>query len=338
MTSNTNFTPTPSEHALEFVAKQLSKSVDQFMVDRVNGGYSRNRRGLIYTGTQSFFVKEVDEALLPGDGQEERDWLAKDQGVMDLLRSEAIKLVPEDSWLSTDSRVLMMTAYPASEGWLWDMPKDSGLQQIYINAVVCACKELELATFTTEDVERLNLKPYFRDKLSDPVAYQAFFGLKDTIDNLVERFEQLASSSENLDHRVLLHGLAVAFQHKWSLEELSLAMSNLRQQPNEVFSHCDTRTDNLAYNSARDKLILVDWNWASITPRGFGSTEFLISVAARGADITPWLRELNHDLLGTLVAFWSMCCMKPELIIGGNLRDHQAVSAAVAWDLFTKLG
>lgn len=338
MTSNTNFTPTPSENALEFVAKQLSKSVDQFTIDRVTGGYSRNRRGLIHIGTQSFFVKEVDETLLPGDGQEERDWLAKDQGVMELLRSEAIELVPEESWLSTDSRVLMMTAYPASEGWLWDMPKDNALQQNYINAVVGACKELETATFTVEDEERLNLKPYFRDKLSDPVTYQAFFGLNDTIDNLVERFEQLASSSDNPEHRVLLHGLVVAFRHKSSLKELPNAMAKLRQQPNEVFSHCDTRTDNLTYNSELDKLILVDWNWASITPRGFGATEFLISVAARGADITPWLRDLNHDLLGTLVAFWSMCCMKPELIAGGNLRDHQAVSAAVTWDLFTKLG
>lgn len=326
-----------SEHALKFVAEITGKPIAQLTIEQVTGGYSRNRRGIVHTGDGSLFVKEVDEGLLPGDGQEERDWLAKDHGVMELLRSEGIDLVPERSWLSADSKVLMMTAYPANEGWLWDLPEESAIQQNYVDAVVSNCNKLESATFTKEDVERLNLTPYFRDKLSDPEAHQNFFELDDEIDNLVERFELLAASSDNPQQRVLLHSLAVAVQNKSSLQELSHSMSSLRKQPNEVFSHCDTRTDNLTYNPRLNKLVMVDWNWASQTPKMFGSTEFLISVAVRGVDVSKWYDEINIDLLATLVVFWSRCCMKAELTETGNLRDTQALSAAVAYDLFTKL-
>lgn len=337
MTEKLNQSPPLSENALNFVAEQTGNLVSQFSIERVTGGFSRNRRAIVHTAGQSFFIKEVDENLLPGDGQEERDWLAKDQGVMELLRSESINIVPEESVLSPDSRVLMMSAYPVSKGWQWSLPVDRSVHSEYIQAGVDATKLLETATFTGEDAERLSLQPYFRDKLTDPDIHQTFIGQPGVIERLMQRFTLLADKPENDGHKALLEKMARAIQDNVVIQELESGMSRLRQQPNEVFGHCDARTDNLTFNPGLKKLVMVDWNWASQTPRKFGSTEFLISVAARGADIAEWSKDLNPDLLATLILFWLRCCMNPELTETGNLRDYQAVSTAVAYDLLTNI-
>ena len=96
------------------------------------------------------------------------------------------------------------------------------------------------------------------------------------------------------------------------------------------------RSDNLAFHPQTGELKLVDWNWASYAPRGSGATEFLIDMARHGQDVTPWLDELNAEMLAAFVGFYLIRSLKPPLQPGDNLRQMQALSAATAYDLLER--
>jgi len=84
-------------------------------------------------------------------------------------------------------------------------------------------------------------------------------------------------------------------------------------------------------------LKLVDWNWASYVPQGSGATEFLVDMARYGHDVKPWLGELNAEMLASFVGFFLIRSLKPPLKPGDNLRQMQALSAVVAYDLLERM-
>lgn len=329
--------PPISHSAILFAGQQLGVDTNELTIEPVSGGFSLNQRAIVRCGNKSLFVKEVEDTLLEGDGKQERAWLAKDQGVMELLRSEDIDVVPEWSVLSDDSTVLAMTAYPTVEGWYWTLPDDTSVQRSYISAVITAAKTLETATFTSRDVDNLSLHPYFREKIGDVDSFSNFVADRDNLDRLVHKYQLLEQTTKEQLHSMKLQSILDALHNPAAITNIRRGIQDLLAQPDEVFGHCDVRSDNLAYNLKHNRVVLVDWNWASQTPKKFGSTEFLISVAKQGADITEWHNELNPGLLAGLVGFWWGCCLRPEFNEGSNLRNHQAVSAAVAYDLLTKI-
>jgi len=329
--------PPISQHAILFAGEQLGVGTNELTIEPVSGGFSLNQRAIVRCGNKSLFVKEVEDSLLEGDGQQERAWLAKDQGVMELLRSENIDVVPEWSALSDDSTVLAMTAYPTVEGWHWTLPDDTSAQHSYISAVIAAVNRLEIATVTPGDAESLSLHPYFREKIGNVDSFSNFVADRDNLDRLAQKYQLLAQTAEVKLHSSKLQSTLDAVHNPAAITKIRRGIEDLLGQPDEVFGHCDVRSDNLAYNPRQNKLVLVDWNWASQTPKKFGSTEFLVSAAEQGADIAAWHDELNPGLLAGMVGFWWGCCLQPEIREGSGLRKHQAVSAAIAYDLFTKI-
>lgn len=114
------------------------------------------------------------------------------------------------------------------------------------------------------------------------------------------------------------------------LADLQERTARLADLPNDSLNHCDVRSDNLAYNENTGEVKLVDWNWASYAPKKFGATEFLIDMARRGVDVSPWYDDMSVDLLAATVGFFMTRSLKPPLTPGSTLRDMQAEAAAVA--------
>ena len=117
------------------------------------------------------------------------------------------------------------------------------------------------------------------------------------------------------------------------LIDISVRAKEFAKQTEDCFNHSDVRSDNLAFNPQTGELKLVDWNWASYAPQGSGATEFLVDMARHGHDVTPWLGELNAEMLASFVGFFLTRSLKPPLKPGDNLRQMQALSAAAAYDL-----
>lgn len=318
------------------VAEVLNMPLDSVQTQVVGGGYSRNRRSLMGNDERWVFVKEVDVSLLPDAGDEELWWLQKDYLCTEALRSVVPEVIPEWVQLHVDDHALVMTSYRSEDGWLWTPPDDDDLQQQYIQAVVDATKRLEDVQFDEEMIETLKLQPYFRDMLALDDGFALVVQNEAIRNRLKEKYTAFAEDESGRlarQHRQLL----ALLNDESDLQRLADNAAQLLKQPNDSFGHCDVRSDNLAFHPESGEIKLVDWNWASYTPKRFGATEFLIDMARRGADVSQWADELNAELLAATVGFYLNRCLKDPLAPGNTLRDMQAESAAVAFDLYRRV-
>ena len=321
-----------TNRAIEFAAAELGKPVDQLTITPTSGGFSRNRRALVSAGDRTIFVKEVDVAVLPDEGERELAWLKKDYEMVQLLQTKHPELAADWVKLSDDGHVLLMTAYPTSEGWLWSPPTDPETVDDYIDAVVRTVRVLEDAQFDEATVERLQLEPHFRDEIALDNKYPSIYDDAPTRQQLIEKYQALADQNDKNAHRytAMVHLL----NDETALRQLQQAAYKLAEQPQDKFNHCDVRSDNLAYHPNANTVKLVDWNWASYAPSRFGTTEFLLDMARHDHDITPWFDQLNPALLAASVNFFAVRCLQPPLAPDSALCDMQLTSAATAYELY----
>ncbi len=315
-------------------ATELGCDVNSLQVKSVSGGYSRNRRSLVGFCDKWIFVKEVDRDLLPSDGAEELGWLNKDCGCVNHLITSVPELVPEWEKLVADGHVLLMPSYQESDGWKWQFPSNTDEQCHYIQAVVDATKKLESVKFNQDLIDRLNLHPYFRDKLAIDDGLKLIIENAEIRNQLIEKYAAMAQDDSLIGLRDAIHKMHDLLTDKKALIDLSNRASALINQSNDCFGHCDVRSDNIAYNSSIGQIKFVDWNWASYISSGFGPTEFLVDMARRGVDVSPWVGDLNIELLAAVVGFYTKRCLQDPLAPGNTLRDVQAQSAAVALGLY----
>lgn len=321
-----------TDRALQCAAAELGADLSDLQVTPVSGGFSRNRRALVSAGDKIIFVKEVDVDLLPDDGERELAWLKKDYEVMRLLQKIHPQYVADWIKLDGDGHVLMTTSYASTDGWLWQPPAEKSVAERYISAVVAAVRELEKTDLPHEVVEELQLQPFTTAKL----------GLDDGIDQIIIDGDIRRQLIDN--YRILLPEQSEVNQRRCQkmmellsrsdeLADISVRAKQFAKQLEDCFNHSDLRSDNLAFHMQTGVLKLVDWNWASYAPRGSGATEFLIDMARHSHDVTPWLGELNEEMLAAFVGFYLIRSLKPPLQPGDNLRQMQALSAATAYDL-----
>lgn len=323
-----------TKRALDFAARSLNVPANRLEIQAVSGGFSRNRRALVAAGDQTIFVKEVDTEVLPDEGERELEWLRKDYEMVQLLKSSHPELVADWTSLSDDGHVLLMSAYPASEGWLWSPPKDPEIAHNYINAVVRTVRALEGTRFDEATIQRLQLQPHFRDEIALDNKYPSIYEDAPTRQKLIEKYQRL--SGENGENSGRYLAMVDLLGDKTALENLQKSACRLTEQPQDKFNHCDVRSDNLAYNPNTDAVKLVDWNWASYAPSKFGTTEFLLDMVQHGQDITPWFNQLNPAMLAASVNFFAVRCLLPPLAPGGTLRDMQVRFAAIAYELYQR--
>ena len=324
-----------TDRALQCAAAELDTDLSELRVTSVSGGFSRNRCALVSAGDKTIFVKEVDVDVLPGEGERELAWLKKDYEVTRLLQKLHPQYVTDWITLSDDGYVLMTTSYASADGWLWQPPAEKSVAKRYISAVVTATRELEKTELPHEVIEELQLQPFTTAEL----------GLDDGIDQIITDADIRRQLINN--YRILLPEQSEVNQRRCQkmmellsrsdeLADISVRAKHFAKQSEDCFDHSDVCSDNLAFHPQTGQLKLVDWNWASYAPRGSGATEFLIDMARHGQDVTPWLDELNTEMLAAFVGFYLIRGLKPPLKPGDNLRQMQALSAVTAYDLLER--
>jgi len=324
-----------TDNTLHCVAAELGVDSLDLRVTPVSGGFSRNRRALVSVGDRTIFVKEVDVDVLPDDGETELAWLKKDYEVMRLLQKVHPKFVADWIKLDGDGHVLMTSSYTLADGWLWRPPAEKSVAKRYISAVVAAVRELENTQLADEVIEELQLQPFTTAELGLDDGIDRIIANGDIRRQLIDNYRTLLPEQSELNQRCC-QKIMELLSRSDELADISVRAKHFAKQPEDCFNHSDVRSDNLAFHPQTGQLKLVDWNWASYAPRGSGATEFLIDMARHGQDVTPWLDELNTEMLAAFVGFFLIRSLKPPLQPGDNLRQMQALSAATAYDLLER--
>ena len=321
--------------ALQCAAAELGADLSDLQVTSVSGGFSRNRRALVSAGDRTIFVKEVDVDVLPDDGETELAWLKKDYEVIRLLQKVHPQYAADQITLSDDGHVLMTSSYASADGWLWRPPAEKSVAKQYISAVVTATRELEKTELPHKVIEELQLQPFTTTELGLDDGIDRIIADADIRRQLIDNYRTLLPEQSEVNQRRCQKMIDLLGESD-KLVDISVRTKRFAKQPEDCFNHSDVRSDNLAFHPQTGELKLVDWNWASYAPRGSGATEFLIDMVRHGHDVTPWLDELNAEMLSAFVGFYLIRSLKPPLQPGDNLRQMQALSAATAYDLLER--
>ena len=325
-----------TDRALRCAAAELGADLSELRVTPVSGGFSRNRRALVSAGDRTIFVKEVDVDLLPDDGERELAWLKKDYEVTRLLQKLHPQYVADWTALAGDGHVLMTSSYTSADGWLWQPPVEKSLAERYISAVVAATRELEKTELPHKVIEELQLQPFTTTELGLDDGIDQIITDADIRRQLIDNYRTLLPEQSEVNQRRCQKMIDLLGESD-KLVDISVRTKRFAKQPEDCFNHSDVRSDNLAFHPQTGQLKLVDWNWASYAPRGSGATEFLIDMVQHGHDVTPWLDELNTEMLAAFIGFFLVRSLKPPLQPGDTLRQMQALSAATAYDLLERM-
>ena len=330
-----NYNKLLTDRALQCAAAELGADLSDLQVTSVSGGFSRNRRALVSAGDKTIFVKEVDVDVLPDEGERELGWLKKDYEVMRLLQKVHPKFVAD--WIKLDGHghVLMTTSYASADGWLWRPPAEKSVAKRYISAVVAATRELEKTELPYEVVEELQLQPFTTAELGLDDGIDRIIVDADIRRQLINNYRTLLPEQSEVNQR-RCQKMMELLSRSDELADISVRAKHFAKQSEDRFDHSDVRSDNLAFQPQTGELKLVDWNWASYAPRRSGATEFLVDMARHSQDVTPWLDELNTEMLAAFIGFYLIRSLKPPLQPGDNLRQMQALSAAAAYDLLER--
>lgn len=324
---------TISPEVQEFLANRYGD--ETVSVSPVEGGYSRNRRAIIDIGDTSIFAKEVNTELLPDNGEVELSWLKKDYDVINEFAKRGVAIAPEWAELHMNGRLLLLPSYKKEDGWQWSPPQDKAAQRTYIQSVVSATKQLEGTALPEELTEALSLQPFFRDEVAQYEGIEPLFADPELRVRLIGKYTQLQARGDHLQptHLRMLDTLKSDEQ----LRHLQQQSHKLAELPNDYLNHCDVRSDNIAYNEKTGEVKFVDWNWTSYAPAKFGATEFLVDMARRGADVSPWYQDMSPELLAATVGYYTIRSLKPPLSLGSTLREMQTETAAAANYLYWQL-
>ena len=325
-----------TSRALQCAAAELNVDSSELRITPVSGGFSLNRRALVSSGDRTIFVKEVDANLLSDEGERELGWLKKDYAVTRLLQKTYPQYVADWTKLADDGHVLMTSSYASSDGWLWQPPTDNSVAERYISTVITAVRELEKIKLPQELIEELQLQPFAARELGLDDGIDQIIADADIRRRLINNYQKLLPSQLEINQR-RCQAIIELLEKRDELIDISVRAKEFAKQTEDCFNHSDVRSDNLAFNPQTGELKLVDWNWASYAPQGSGATEFLVDMARHGHDVTPWLGELNAEMLASFVGFFLTRSLKPPLKPGDNLRQMQALSAAVAYDLLERM-
>ena len=325
-----------TDRAFQYAATELNVELSELRITPVSGGFSLNRRALVSSGDRTIFVKEVDANLLSDEGERELGWLKKDCAVTRLLQKTYPQYVADWTELADDGHVLMTSSYASSDGWLWQPPTDNSVAERYVSTVITAVRELEKIKLPQELIEELQLQPFVARELGLDDGIDQIIADADIRRRLIDNYQKLLPNQLEINQR-RCQAIIELLEKRDELIDISVRAKEFAKQTEDCFNHSDVRSDNLAFNPQTGELKLVDWNWASYASQGSGATEFLVDMARHGHDVTPWLGELNVEMLASFVGFYLIRSLKPPLKPGDNLRQMQALSAAVAYDLLQSM-
>jgi hypothetical protein len=327
------FNTTTTSKVNDFIAEKYANT--DVVIHSVEGGYSRNRRAIIDVNGESVFAKEVDMSVLDDEGATELGWLKKDYEITSELASRGVEIVSDWAELHLDGHLLLLPSYRKEDGWLWTLPEEELVQTKYIQAVVDATKRLESTTLPEDLTEKLSLQPFFRDEIAEYEGISPLFADPELRSRLIDMYSRFQKKGGHLLSMNIQ--MVETLSDDQSLRHLQNQTRRLVELPNDCLNHCDVRSDNITYNETTGEVKFVDWNWASYAPAKFGATEFLLDMARRGVDVSPWYSDMSKELLAATVGYYMIRSLKPPLTPGSSLREMQAETAAVANYLYEQL-
>lgn len=146
--------------------------------------------------------------MLDDDGSRKLAWLKKDYEATKFISSHAPGIVSKWCELLDDGHFLLLPAYTQQDDWTWHLPK--GKEQEYIDAVVTATAKLEDLRFGGDDKKRLNIQPYFRDKIALDGGFEMFLSNNDARQQVIRKLQCIASTA--MSHRKLLEECVTAIR------------------------------------------------------------------------------------------------------------------------------
>lgn len=196
-----------------------------------------------------------------------------------------------------------------------------------------ATRRLETVQLDEQAAHGLELSSFLQHELMQDKGIDSLVEDDNMRGRLKKKYRDLATTGPDWQ-RVRCERMVALLNDVAQLQELREWLKSVALQPDDCFNHCDVRSDNLAFNIHTGEVKLVDWNWASYAPRGYGATEFLLHMARHGYDISPWYDEINQPMIAASIGFFAVRSLKPPLTPGGTLREMQALSAAAAYEIW----
>lgn len=273
------------------------------------------------------FVKAHDASQFTDDFREKhsRDYLRKEQHYFSHLQAQKYASVPKRTELINDT-ILAMDAFRIEDRHLWRAPFGEHFHA-YTSSILKALTKLgDITPPSTEYHADIN------------PTYPTFWaeGWNDLSDPKLDQVrEKIALFTRQF--RPEFHGSAI---------DLSRNLKDLRDQallseaPTDfVLAHNDARQSNIAWNlNTQEDVILVDWSWADLAPRGADTTMFLIDLAKSGHDVSSYMETyFNKDHALTLIGFWLGHGLWNTRDGSTTVRMHQVASAVAAYKLIQSL-
>jgi len=295
----------------------------------VAGGFSHNRRSLVGHEGRWLFAKEVDAKLLMGDGSRERSWLRKDFDCAESMRAQAPEIVPDWEDITQDDSVLLITAMTREDGWQWKPPKEPQNHARYISSALAAIERLNSMAFSDDEATRCRIAPYTRDLLAFDSGFDMLLSRDEIRHQLHDEYVSIAQQTDVPILRQAFATMKLLLNDEVTLRRYAELAKQLHNQPELILSHSDVRVDNIAYHAVADRTVLIDFDWLSLAPEKFDSTEFLIDVTRYGVDVSPWEGMLNKELLAAAIGYYARRVIEDE-DGRAELRQMKLESAAVA--------
>ncbi len=275
----------------------------------VEGGYSLAERGFIdLPGDKTIFVKV-------GTNEDTQRWAKKELTVYEYLESQSYPFIPDVLSKNSDRTGFALDALLSEEGWNWSEEWTTER----LDATLVAMDALA------------QLHPV--DKLLTSPSETAVDTSRNGWNILVESPElqaRLLDKLEKAGHNQIAKNINL---HR------ELERSSQFVLKTDTLVHYDVRSDNCAWNSATNKVKLVDWNWAQLGDARVDTSATLVNIQRSGFDVSvAYIDRLDADALQWLAGFWLRGAATP-IWKGGSesLRDRQLECGLAALYLLKQL-
>lgn len=295
----------------------------EYAVSPVGGGHMAYGHHLVTTpGGRSLFVKShhTDFFTDPVREQHSREYLQKEHAYLRHFATQLPQLVPENNFL-IDDKTLIMSGFPADEGWYWRTPDEPELTHRYITEALAA-------------LTILSVQPPAEHGTTITPTHESHWreGWQTIIDNphlqlaIKAKAKELSTEWDATKQASVLSLLD-------SLPILALHIQTVDITPTQT-AHHDARQSNIAWHPEKG-VKLVDWSWADLGLANADTTTLLIDLHKSGYNVQPYMDHFNPVHAQLMIGFWLGHTLWETKDASSTVREHQLASACAAFELLS---
>lgn len=284
-----------SQNALSFIQTQIERN--NFIA--TSGGFSQAKRGLVVLPSEErvFAKMAVDEMS--------QRWLDKERAIYQFLNSTAPDVAPK---LLGSTRNMIVLPDLSALDWSskWDQAKFSA-----VISLLRRIAEIPIPGELFKLLEPHIVADCLREwrEILDPQSWR-------------ELVLSVTTSSVDANTLPLLRDL--------NLQSLAMRIDQLESYNFGPYClvHFDVRADNLAFDPASQRVMLVDWNWAELGSSAIDKAVFGITALNQersGLEDNAILAEINPQSALLAAGLWLNRCREAPIVEGdaNGLRKLQ---------------